>query len=153
MLSTLGQVYFHQCNKKPAQAGSESRRFAAEGHILPLLEKRQTCATLMTQCYAPGRLWITFDRAKAEEQKPVQEKKVNTVRVCAIWDDEAKVWVAQSDDVPGLVAEAETVSELIEKLKIRVPEMLEENGVTDDADEIPFEFLTKRTVISGRAAH
>jgi predicted RNase H-like HicB family nuclease len=29
--------------------------------------------------------------------------------VTAIWDDEAKVWVAESDDVPGLVTEAPTL--------------------------------------------
>ena len=48
--------------------------------------------------------------------------------VRAVWDDEAKVWVATSDDVPGLVTEAETTEQLIEKLKVMIPELLEENG-------------------------
>jgi Domain of unknown function (DUF1902) len=26
----------------------------------------------------------------------------------AVWDDEAKLWVAESDDVPGLAAELKT---------------------------------------------
>ena len=35
--------------------------------------------------------------------------------VHAQWDDEANVWVASSDDVPGLVTEAATTEELIQK--------------------------------------
>ena len=51
------------------------------------------------------------------------------VRVSASWDDEAKVWVAESDDVPGLVTEAETLESLLAKLRVLIPELLEENGV------------------------
>jgi predicted RNase H-like HicB family nuclease len=57
---------------------------------------------------------------------------IYTVR--AEWDDEAAVWVATSDDVPGLVTEAETLEELITKLHVMVPEMLELNGVLGAAD-------------------
>ncbi|HYB89724.1 MAG TPA: DUF1902 domain-containing protein [Candidatus Binataceae bacterium] len=46
----------------------------------------------------------------------------------ALWDGEAGVWVAQSDDVPGLVAEAPTPAELEVKLKVLVPELLELNA-------------------------
>ena len=49
--------------------------------------------------------------------------------VQATWDDEAKVWVAVSDDVPGLVAEAPKIELLIRKLDVLVPELLEANGV------------------------
>jgi len=48
--------------------------------------------------------------------------------VHATWDDEAKVWVAQSEDVPGLVTEAENLDALMEKLRVMVPELLELNG-------------------------
>jgi len=34
--------------------------------------------------------------------------------VKAIWDREAKVWVATSEDVPGLVNEAASTEELME---------------------------------------
>ena len=40
--------------------------------------------------------------------------------VNAVWDDQAKVWVATSDDVPGLVTEAPNQGELVKKLKISV---------------------------------
>ena len=40
------------------------------------------------------------------------------------------MWVAVSDDVPGLVAEAPSVEKLIKKLRVLIPEMLEANGVS-----------------------
>ncbi|MFG6374256.1 MAG: DUF1902 domain-containing protein [Oscillospiraceae bacterium] len=46
----------------------------------------------------------------------------------AIWDDEARVWVAESDDVPGLVLESGSMDALIERLRYAVPEMLALNG-------------------------
>ena len=50
------------------------------------------------------------------------------IQVFAEWDSEARVWVAESEDVPGLVAEASTPEELEEKLKILIPELLELNA-------------------------
>ena len=50
-------------------------------------------------------------------------------QVVARWDSEAGVWVAESDDVPGLVAEAESPNLLREKLRVLIPELLELNGV------------------------
>jgi len=56
--------------------------------------------------------------------------------VTALWDSEAGVWVAESDDVPGLVAEAESPNDLAQKLRILIPELLEVNGISDG----PFKF-------------
>ena len=53
---------------------------------------------------------------------------MNTYVVRAFWDAEAGVWVAESDDVPGLVAEASTPAELEAKLRVLVPELLELNA-------------------------
>lgn len=44
------------------------------------------------------------------------------------WDDEASVYVATSDDVPGLVAEAPTLDEVREKVMALIPELLEDNA-------------------------
>lgn len=49
------------------------------------------------------------------------------ILITATWDPEAKVWVAESEDVPGLAAEADSPESLLEKLKTRVPELLEFN--------------------------
>ena len=66
--------------------------------------------------------------------------------VKAFWDPEARVWVADSDDVPGLVAEADTVEQLIEKLHLLIPILLQENGAlnAEDASEIPFYLYSER---------
>ena len=61
----------------------------------------------------------------------------------AEWDEEANVWVATSDDVPGLVTEEATMEGLIEKLRIIVPELLEFNGLKT-GEEVPFELMTRR---------
>lgn len=46
------------------------------------------------------------------------------------WDPEACVWVAESEDVPGLVLESGSFDALVERLRYAVPEMLELNGGT-----------------------
>lgn len=67
------------------------------------------------------------------------------IHVKAEWDSDAKVWVASSDDVPGLITEADTAAELEEKLKLMIPELLLENGVIDECqDFIPFHLHCER---------
>jgi len=39
------------------------------------------------------------------------------------WDDQAQVWVATSDDVPGLATESPLLYTLVQKLRILVPEL------------------------------
>ena len=63
--------------------------------------------------------------------------------VHAQWDEEAKVWVASSEEVPGLATEADTTEALILKLKTLIPELLELNGQTP-SKPIAFELLTRR---------
>ena len=66
---------------------------------------------------------------------------MNEYHVSAFWDEEAKVWVATSDDVPGLATEAETVELLLGKLRVMIPELLELSGCTTQS-EIPFHLHT-----------
>ena len=63
--------------------------------------------------------------------------------VRAEWDEDARVWVATSDDVPGLAAEEENLERLIDKLKTIIPELLDANGISWEY-EVPFEILTRR---------
>lgn len=70
---------------------------------------------------------------------------MRTFTVRANWDPEAKVWVATSEDVPGLATEAESIERLFDKLKIIVPELLEANGVIPSGfDDIPIDLLAQR---------
>jgi predicted RNase H-like HicB family nuclease len=65
----------------------------------------------------------------------------------ADWDPDSQVWVAYSDEVPGLATGADTMEELIEKLKVVVPELLEENGLLPRRDgrfDVPFNVMAQR---------
>lgn len=68
------------------------------------------------------------------------------ITVNAEWDGEAKVWVATSDDVPGLVTEADTVEALTEKLSVMIPELLEANCtlVGNSIREVPITLIAHR---------
>ncbi len=61
---------------------------------------------------------------------------LSSIVVRARWDPEAEVWVATSDDVPGLVTEAPTPAELERNLQEIIPEILEENGWLADSDQL-----------------
>ncbi|MGH6943913.1 MAG: DUF1902 domain-containing protein [Geminicoccaceae bacterium] len=74
-------------------------------------------------------------------------------KVTAFWDPEASVWVAESEDVPGLVTEAETMEALIAKLQVIVPDLLEANGVLQpDETDVPIRLIAERAVRAGRPA-
>ena len=47
--------------------------------------------------------------------------------ISCTWDAEADVWYATSDDVPGLVAESDSLDTLIEDVRQLTPELLELN--------------------------
>lgn len=42
-------------------------------------------------------------------------------------DEEASVWIAQSDDIPGLVLESSSLEALIERVRYAAPELIELN--------------------------
>ena len=66
--------------------------------------------------------------------------------VMATWDADAGVWVATSQDVPGLATEAETVEILEQKLKVMIPELLEANSIDLDPSiaEVPLSIIATR---------
>jgi hypothetical protein len=46
-------------------------------------------------------------------------------KIQIVWDDEARVWVATSTDLPGLVLESGSVDALIERVRVAASELLE----------------------------
>jgi predicted RNase H-like HicB family nuclease len=68
------------------------------------------------------------------------------ITVHAEWDVEARVWVATSDDVPGLITEADTVEALTENLTVMIPELLEANGALagNALGEVPINLIAHR---------
>ena len=56
-------------------------------------------------------------------------KVMDSYNVQLHWDDEAKVWWADSEDIPGLILESDTADELIKRMVNAAPEMIELNNV------------------------
>ena len=59
-----------------------------------------------------------------------------------IWDDEANVWIATSDDIPGLVLESGSFDALLERVRFAVPELLTLNTPTQQP--LTLSFVSKR---------
>lgn len=55
------------------------------------------------------------------------------------WDDEANVWIATSNDIPGLVLESGSFDALLERTRFAIPELLELNT----SGEQPFSLTFK----------
>lgn len=51
-----------------------------------------------------------------------------------VWDDEAEVWMATSDDIPGLILEDDSADKLIQRVILAAPEIIELNGVEKRQD-------------------
>ena len=67
-------------------------------------------------------------------------------KIDAFWDVEAEVWVATSEEVPGLATEADTLESLTQKLRAMVPELLQLNNVLPEnqASAITIELTSRR---------
>jgi predicted RNase H-like HicB family nuclease len=68
------------------------------------------------------------------------------IRVAAEWDPEASVWVATTEDINGLVLEAETLERLMERLPDILQELIELNHpeLLAGRKEMPFEVHASR---------
>ena len=54
---------------------------------------------------------------------------MTSYKIQLVWDDEAEVWFATSDDIPGLILEDESADKLIQRVMLAAPEIIELNGV------------------------
>ena len=70
----------------------------------------------------------------------------NLYKIEAFWDQEAEVWFAESQDILGLVTEAENLDQLTHKLKQIIPDLLIANhGIDQNHQEnITFELIAHR---------
>jgi uncharacterized protein DUF1902 len=70
--------------------------------------------------------------------------KHRTIIVRAEWDEEAKVWVATSDDI-GVATEADTLEQLTSKVVAMIAELLElEDDDFSDLPEIPIQIMSQQ---------
>lgn len=58
------------------------------------------------------------------------------------WDSEANVWIATSDDIPGLVLESGSFDALLERTRFAVPELLSLNA--PNAEPLSLTFKSER---------
>jgi predicted RNase H-like HicB family nuclease len=72
------------------------------------------------------------------------------ITVKAIWDSEANVWVATSEDIMGLATEADTIEALVTRLNLIIPDLMEANG--EMVEEIPYHLISEVTAIA-KAVH
>ena len=63
-------------------------------------------------------------------------------KIKLIWGDEAAVWIATSDDVPGLVLESGSFDALVERVRHAIPELLSLNS--QSAPYYNLTFLSER---------
>lgn len=73
--------------------------------------------------------WLSKLGSDQSSAIPVMSEKPAMLDVRAEWDDEAGVWIATSEDVPGLCVEASTFDELVDVATELTPELLELNHV------------------------
>lgn len=64
-----------------------------------------------------------------------------SITIKARWDDEARVWIATSDDVHGLVVEADTWAAMIEEARLILPDLLELLG--QPAEKLSLTFIAE----------
>ncbi|MDA1309309.1 MAG: DUF1902 domain-containing protein [Proteobacteria bacterium] len=72
---------------------------------------------------------------------------LQSIIVKAIWDADAGVWVATSDDLPGLVAEADTTENLEKQVHAVIEDLLDLNGYPEGElpAEIPLHIVHHQT--------
>lgn len=68
----------------------------------------------------------------------------DTRTVHATYDPENGVWWAESDDLPGLVSEAPTLDELVDRVMAVAGELLVANGKTTEG--VSLQFIATRQV-------
>ena len=72
------------------------------------------------------------------------------VRIKLLWDNDAAVWIATSEDLPSLTLEAGPCDALIERVKYTLPELLELSDIKTDYCDLNFISERRdRVLISG----
>jgi predicted RNase H-like HicB family nuclease len=77
---------------------------------------------------------------------------MRVVVVSAEWDDEVKVWVAESANLEGLVTEADTLEALRARLALVVSDLLEEYGERDEDIAIEIIAHAREHILRSRQA-
>ncbi len=63
---------------------------------------------------------------------------IRKLHIDALWDDEAKVWLATSADVARLCVEAETWAGMMEEVRLILPDLMALNDQSADRFALTF---------------
>ena len=64
------------------------------------------------------------------EAQTLELTVIDGYKIQLVWDDEAKVWMATSEDIQGLILEDESSGMLIQRVKSAALELIELNGMS-----------------------
>jgi predicted RNase H-like HicB family nuclease len=79
-----------------------------------------------------------------EANRSGERRKIGRLIVVrATWDSEAGVWVAESEDVPGLVTEVESIEALEAKLPGLIQDLLGEDEGEGCEIEVPVQIIAE----------
>lgn len=67
--------------------------------------------------------------------------------IVAMWDTDSLVWIATSEDIPGLVLESGSLDALMERVRHAVPELLSLNGLEADGVFLSFRSEKREPVL------
>ena len=63
---------------------------------------------------------------------------MNEYYIKLTWDDEVSVWIAESDDIPGLILESSSFDDLVERVKLAVPDLIGQNDKVHSQSKLHF---------------
>jgi len=110
--------------RSPSGASSKSAACAALRDITASGRTRSNRACCRRTVDLQG-----IDRRRGVPDVPAMSRSIT---IDARWDAEASVWIATSNDVPGLVVEVDTWPTMIEEVRLVLPDLLELSGERTD---------------------
>jgi hypothetical protein len=71
-------------------------------------------------------------------------------KVRAEWDDQAGVWIATSEDVPGLCCQEATFEDLVNTVVALVPDLLIANHIVEASqlEEVPVHVIAEHRAVA-----
>ena len=80
---------------------------------------------------------------------PILLRMSKEIHIDAHWDDEARVWIATSEDVRGLVVEAASWAQMIDEVRLVLPDLLDIDDAAAQGISLAFKAETHLGLAAG----